>query len=451
MSLKESYRKHLETLDRQLGAAVETAGRNGVAASGVLFHSGRVRTYHADDEAIVFRPAAHFRRWVPPLDGPEHAVLARPGKKPKVVRVRPRDFWHDSTPPPASYWEDAVELDEVASFDEIPALLGDLDGVAFVGESAEAAATLGIGEALVNPGALLAPLDWHRAYKTELEVALIRAAAEMAAAGHLRALAAFEDGASEREIHWAYLAGSGQLEREIPYETIIALDEKGAFLHYQNKRGDESAPGRTLLIDAGSAYEGYAADVTRTWARPGVAGEFTALLRGVDAFQRDLVAQVTAGRPYLDVHLETHRRTAELLAEVGVVRGSAEEALERGITRAFLPHGVGHHLGLQVHDVGGHQAGPEGGKVPPPEEHALLRNTRLLEPGQVVTIEPGVYFIPMLLDPLREGEDAGLVDWPLVDRLAPLGGIRIEDDVLCTEGEPRDLTRDLIAGPPAAG
>jgi Xaa-Pro dipeptidase len=100
-----------------------------------------------------------------------------------------------------------------------------------------------------------------------------------------------------------------------------------------------------------------------------------------------------------------------------------------------------------VHDVGGHQAGPGGGTVPPPEEHPFLRNTRLLEPGHVVTIEPGVYFIPVLLDPLRATPEGSLVNWDLVAELLPCGGVRIEDNVFCTEEGPLDFTRDLIPGP----
>lgn len=446
MSDGKHYRDHLEILDRSLGEALEHAGRQGLALDGVLFHSGRQATYHRDDELICFRSTPHFRRWVP-LEGPEHVVLARPGRKPLVVRVRPTDYWYDTSLPPESYWESHVDLVEVQTFDQVTGVTGPLERIAYAGSSPEAAAEADIPPELIEPDALMAPLDWLRAYKTEHEIAAIRAAAESAAAGHQKAREVFLAGGTEREVHWAYLQAADRMEFDMPYGNIVAFDHKGAILHYQGKRGAEAAPGQVLLLDAGSVYEGYAADITRTWAQPDVHPVFLELLRGVDALERDLVAMVTSARPYLEIHVEAHHAVARLLAATGVVTTSAEEAFERGVTQTFLPHGVGHQMGLQVHDVGGHQAGPEGGTVPPPEAYPFLRCTRILEPGHVVTIEPGIYFTPTLLDPLRDGDNRDAVNWQLVEQLIPLGGIRIEDDIVCREGGPQDLTRDLIAGP----
>jgi Xaa-Pro dipeptidase len=411
----------------------------------VLFHAGRPVSYHADDEAPPFHPTPHFVRWVP-LAGPEHVVVARPGERPRVFEVRPPDFWLESEPAPPSYWQGEVELVPVESFAEALEAAGPVDRLVYVGNSAPAAAEAGFPAERVEPAALLAPLDWFRAYKTEHEVALMRIACQRAADGHQGALEVFDSGASEREVHWAYLESTGHTEAELPFATITAFDDKASILHYQAKRGPEAAPGNVLLLDAGATCDGYAADVTRTWARPEVEPHFLELLAGVDALERELVAMVRPGTPYLDIHVATHQKLAALLAAVGIVKSSPEEALAAGVTAAFMPHGVGHHLGIQVHDVGGHQAGPEGGEVAPPDEHAFLRNTRVLEPGHVVTIEPGLYFIPLLLEPLRSGETAALLDWTLVDRLTPYGGIRIEDDVLCTEGDPEDLTRPLLDG-----
>jgi Xaa-Pro dipeptidase len=115
-----------------------------------------------------------------------------------------------------------------------------------------------------------------------------------------------------------------------------------------------------------------------------------------------------------------------------------------GVTSAFFPHGLGHPIGLQVHDVAGFQASETGGTIARPQGHPYLRMTRALEPGMVVTIEPGLYFIDMLLDELRAKPVAADIDWSQVERFRPYGGIRIEDDVVCTDGDPENLTRDAF-------
>ncbi len=450
MSQTDRYRDHLATLDGYLSASLERAGKQGTALDGVVFHAGSLTSYYADDQEIPFHATPHFRRWTP-LPGPEHLLLARPGKRPMVIRVQPQDYWYDTSPPATSYWQAEVELKEAGSFQEACQIardaVGGFDRYAYVGENSEAATQAGFPTERIDPPTLLAPLDWYRAYKTPHEVDLLRRACEHAAQGHLAARDAFEAGGSEREIHWAYLRGSGHLECELPFGSIAALDGKAAILHYQQKRGAGESPGNLLLMDAGAVHQGYAADLTRTWARPQVDPTFRALLLGMDGLEQELVAMVSPGRPYLEIHLAAHQGVANLLAEAGIVKVSADEALDAGITRTFLPHGVGHHLGIQVHDVGGHMAGPEGGTVSPPEDHPFLRNTRLLEPGHVVTIEPGLYFIPMLLEPLQASQQGALIDWPLVEKLSAYGGIRIEDDVVCTPDGVDDMSRGLLPGP----
>jgi len=129
-----------------------------------------------------------------------------------------------------------------------------------------------------------------------------------------------------------------------------------------------------------------------------------------------------------------------------VLRVGVDRAIERGLALPFLPHGLGHHLGLQVHDVGGQQVSPEGRHRSPSPLYPMLRTTRDLEAGHVVTVEPGLYFIPLLLSPHREGPDAGSFDWDVVDQLLPCGGIRVEDDVLVTEAGHENLTRGCVPG-----
>ena len=280
-------------------------------------------------------------------------------------------------------------------------------------------------------------------HKTPYEVACLAEANRRARAGHEALRSAFrERDASELDLHLLYLGATSQDDWETPYKNIVALDENAATLHHvAYGRRSEPREAASLLVDAGATCRGYGADVTRTWVKGSgaAANAFAELVASVEAMQARLCAAVRPGLSYEDLHDESHRQTAAILRDVGIVRGAVDEAVARGVTRAFYPHGLGHSLGLQTHDVGCalRQARPG---------NAFLRNTRDVEVGQVFTIEPGIYFIEDLLERLRAGPEASLVDWKTVDALTPLGGVRIEDDLQVTAGNPptRNLTREHL-------
>ena len=163
------------------------------------------------------------------------------------------------------------------------------------------------------------------------------------------------------------------------------------------------------------------------------------------AAQQKLVDRVRPGIDYRDIHLEAHRSIAGILVSHGIVKGSAEAAVESGVTAAFFPHGIGHLLGIMVHDAAGFAAGPGGGTREKPPGHPYLRLTRELEAGFVVTIEPGIYFIDSLLEAARADARGRAIDWKRVEALRPFGGIRVEDDVVAQAGAPRNLTREAFA------
>ena len=135
---------------------------------------------------------------------------------------------------------------------------------------------------------------------------------------------------------------------------------------------------------------------------------------------------------------------ADVLVEAEIATGTPDALLETGVTSAFFPHGLGHLLGVQVHDVGGHQANESGEIIDPPSGHPFLRLTRVLEEDMVLTIEPGLYIIDMLLDELRGSPAEDHVNWSTVDWLRPFGGIRIEDNVRVMQGARENLTRDAF-------
>src|SRR3546814_793928 len=196
--------------------------------------------------------------------------------------------------------------------------------------------------------------------------------------------------------------------------------------------------------DVCSSDRGYASDITRTYSAD-TGDEFQSLVDAVDAAQLEMCAQVRAGADYKQLHIDAHLALAAILKDAGVLRVSPEDALSRGISAAFFPHGLGHGIGLQVHDVAGFAASDAGGRIEPPEGHPFLRLTRVLEPGMVVTIEPGIYVIDMLLEKLKQDGHADAIDWSRIDAFRPYGGIRIEDDVVCTDGDPVNLTREEFA------
>src|SRR5215469_9731039 len=115
-----------------------------------------------------------------------------------------------------------------------------------------------------------------------------------------------------------------------------------------------------------------------------------------------------------------------------------------GVTPVFLPHGIGHLLGLVVHDAGGFMESPDGGDIPRPEGHPFLRLTRVLQPGFVVTVEPGIYFIDQLLDAARADGRGSKINWSRVASLRKFGGIRIEDNVAVTATGGENLTRNAF-------
>lgn len=435
MSSNQSpYVRHLRELMRRADAALQAGG-----LQHLLIASGVEKFQFLDDRPYGFAANPHFTHWLPLTQHPNCWLSYTPGKRPVLVYHQPEDFWHMPPTDPEGEWVAHFDVRVIRSPAEAAQHLPAAAHAAILGEADAAIA----GHEPNNPAAVIDYLHWFRSYKTDYEIERLRLASQRAVRGHIAAEAAFREGASEAAIHRAYLAAAAHSDAELPYSSIVALNQHGAVLHYQFQ--DQSPPhqSRALLIDAGASVDGYAADITRTYANGDAT--FESLIAGVDQVQRDLVAQVCAGQSYADLHIDAHLALAGLLRELGLVDMAPEVMLESGVTSVFFPHGLGHPLGLQVHDVAGFQRGPEGGRIERPQGHPYLRMTRSLEAGMVVTIEPGIYFIDRLLGQLRGGPHANRIDWKLVEHLRAFGGVRIEDDVLCTAHDPENLTRDAFA------
>ncbi len=433
MDLSQLFRDHVAKMAKTAARALSETGYDAL-----VLGAGSQMVYYADDMEPPFRSNPHFASWAP-MRGPHHAVVVKPGKKPRLIRWAPKDYWYERAPFAQDFWTGEFEFDEADSAEGVMAKIGPLGKTAFVGDDEERATALGL---TVNPTDVVKRLDWDRAIKTAYEVECLSRASVAGAAGHTAARDAFLEGKSELAIHHAFLEGACASEDLLPYPTIVCLDEKAAILHYHAKRSTGS--GRVLLLDAGASYLGYGCDITRTSVAPAADARFKILAEGLDALQLRLCAMVKPGTSYVEIHLAAHRAIGLLLIEQGVLWCAIEEAIEKRYTSAFFPHGVGHHLGIQVHDIGGHQKAREGGVLPPPDAHPYLRNTRIMEVGHVFTIEPGIYFVEMLLEPQRTGGSKAAFNWDLIDQLAPFGGIRVEDNVVVTASGHRNLTREVL-------
>ena len=295
----------------------------------------------------------------------------------------------------------------------------------------------------INPTTAINILHFARGNKTDYELATMRLASQRGALGHRAAEAAFRAGDSEFDIHRAYCKAVSHTDAELPYSNIIALNDHGAVLHYTDL--DRAPPDRirSFLIDAGGQVHGYASDITRTYSFGDQ--RFQALIDRMDAMQLEIVDRVQVGVDYRELHVDTHKMLAKILVDAELANGSPDTLLETGVTSAFFPHGLGHLLGVQVHDVGGFLENESGVTIDPPSGHPFLRLTRVLEENMVLTIEPGLYVIDMLLENLRGTPAEHHVNWPTVEWLRPFGGIRIEDNVRVLVDGRENLTRDAFA------
>jgi Xaa-Pro dipeptidase len=358
-----------------------------------------------------------------------------------MIFMQPRDYWYKPPGVPHEFWTAHFEIAVIHDTAQAGEQINGIGRCAFIGEWQEEFSAWNF--AARNPKSLVDRLHFSRAIKTAYEIECMRQASRLAARGHAAAEAAFRQGASEYDIHTGYLRAIRQTENELPYPSIVALNSNAAVLHYQHQERAAPAQIHSFLIDAGADHSGYASDITRTYAA--AKDDFAALVDGMHELQQSLCGQVRAGTDYASIHLDAHLRIAALLRDSELIRVPAEDAVGSGLSGVFFPHGVGHLLGLQVHDVAGFMVDAAGTHKQRPTGHPNLRLTRTLEPGFVVTIEPGLYFIDALLDEARTSSQADAIQWRHVDALRRYGGIRIEDNVVCTSGEPENLTRPAFA------
>ncbi len=432
-----SYHDHVETLKARHDRALEKAG-----GTHAIIFSGAAKGRFLDDSHYPFRANPHFVSWLPLTGTPNCYLVHTPGEKPLLIYYQEKDYWHLPPASPEGYWTAEYDIRIVNLLEDAAELLPrDKDNCILIGEISDDSQTFGIDR--INPNTAMNILHYARASKTTYELECMRAASRRGVAGHRAAKAAFQAGSSEFEIHLAYCRAVGQNEKDLPYGNIIGHNENSAVLHYQYQSPIVPQEIRSFLIDAGATVYGYASDITRTYSFE--SSEYQSVIDRVDAMQQDIVSEVKAGLDYAALHIRTHEKLAVVLTDLELASGSVDDLIINGVTSAFFPHGLGHLLGIQVHDVGGFMADEGGAVIERPPNHPFLRLTRTLEVDQVLTIEPGLYVIDMLLDNLQGTPGHSMLNQNRIDWLRPFGGIRIEDNVRVLDDGTENLTRDAFA------
>lgn len=261
------------------------------------------------------------------------------------------------------------------------------------------------------------PLHELRLFKSRDELAAMRRAARIACAAHRRALASTAPGRMEYEVMADILHEFHRNRADISYHPIVGSGPNSCVLHYRDN-DRQMKDGELLLIDAGCEYQYYASDVTRTLP---VGGRYKARQRDVYEIvleaQKAAIAKVRPGCDWNDPHEAAVRTITRGLVRIGLLKGSVAKLIKDGAYRKFFMHRTGHWLGMDVHDVGEYKVGEQ---------------WRLLEPGMVTTVEPGIYIAP-------GSKGVGREWWGI--------GVRIEDDVVVTHGDPEVLTAAMPTDP----
>ncbi|PNF40651.1 Xaa-Pro dipeptidase [Cryptotermes secundus] len=285
-----------------------------------------------------------------------------------------------------------------------------------------------------------------RVIKSDLELKVLRYVNKISSDAHIHVMRTVRAGMMEYQaeatfLNYVYLVGGC---RHVAYTCICTSGDNGSILHY----GHAGAPndrcindGDMCLFDMGASYCGYTSDITCSFP---VSGKFTKDQAVIyNAVLKANMAVMNAAKPgvsWVDMHTLANRVLLAELRDAGLLQGDVDEMMKAGLGAIFQPHGLGHFMGLDTHDVGGYLEGTPSRPTEPGLNR--LRTARVLEKGMVITIEPGCYFSDVLLDKaLANPEQAKFMVPEEIERFRNFGGVRIEDDVIITEDGVENMTK----------
>ncbi|KAF7728038.1 hypothetical protein EC973_006674 [Apophysomyces ossiformis] len=279
-----------------------------------------------------------------------------------------------------------------------------------------------------------------RTVKADWEIEIIRQANKISSDAHIKLMQTVHTGINESELHALFLYESARKGAFLQsYYPIVGVGKNAATLHYNKNNAPIDRPTDLLLVDAGAEYNCYASDITRTFPVNGKFSPEAAVIYSIVLdMQKACLAKCRAGVPYESIHQIAMETACDGLYKAGILIGDKQEILDSDVVAGFFPHGVGHMLGLDVHDVGGY---PEGVDRIDRPGYRYLRMRRTLAVGNVVTIEPGIYFCDFIIEPLLKSEvTRKYINEEALNKYKSVGGVRIEDNIAITEDGYINLT-----------
>ncbi len=431
-----SYKNHIEILQKRFENALVQQRLNAA-----LIYSGHQSYSFMDDNSFPFRVNPFFKYWLPLTQQQKSFVYIEVGKKPHLFLFLDDDYWHAQPKIPEGEWQSYFDITVIKSIDDVKrALELNLPKTALI--AGEILSFRDWPLTQVNPEQLIHQLSYDRAYKTKYEVDCMREANRIAANAHTAAEQAFRAGKSELQTHLAYLDAIPCRESALPYNNIIAFNEAASILHYDDYQTTSPDNRFSFLIDAGAQYKGYNSDISRTYLYDeNLDSEFTELFNAYKTEYYGLLDEIKLGKDYLEFHDSSHRRISKLLSQFELINLSPEETYQKGYSNLFFPCGTGHYIGLQVHDIGGYLATPQGKQLDKDPRYPYLRLRRPMELNTVFTVEPGIYFIQQLLKTVQDDSN---VNWSKLELFSKFGGFRYEDCIAITDKGVENLSQQAF-------
>ncbi|XP_078038424.1 dipeptidase C [Augochlora pura] len=448
MSLFQNNRKRL--VDR-----INSKTNTPTAGSFILLQSGSEIPFNDTDIKWPFRQESFFQ-WCFGVEDPDcFGAISLTGTSILFVPRLPAEYaiW-DGVVYTLEDFTKQYMVDETYYTDEIAEVLKKMEASLLLtlhGRNSDSGLEIpelnfnGIEQFKVDKTVLYPEICECRVIKSPQELEVLEYVIKISSDAHKSVMRMMKPGIAEFQaeaafLHYVYSEGGC---RHASYTCICASGHNSSILHY----GHSSAPnnkvikeGDMCLFDMGGNYCGYAADITCSFP---ATGKFTADQKMVyNAVLAANVAVMNAAKPgvsWMDMHLLANKVMLASLKEGGLLKGDVDDMIKAGLNEIFQFHGLGHLMGLDVHDVGGYLPGyPERPTIPGLKH---LRTNRILEAGMVLTIEPGCYFIDSLLDAaLKNPDQSKFIVTEVLARFRNFGGVRIEDDVVITETGVKNLT-----------